>query len=367
MAVIIEEGRLTLTGFVGESTLEFDGYVYFDGFTHTEVVEALGEIGMDTDLTVHINSGGGYATEGTAIRSVLADREGRTDVVIDGIAASSASIIAMAGETVSMSLGSLLMIHDPSGYTSGTVEDHEKSIKALNSIGNTFARVYARKSGMTDEECREVMKVETWYTPEEAVEAGLADEALDDAAATAAAFPYQNYNHAPRELVAMAKANGWRTPVPISVPSQTAKTPRTAQPTAKVKENPPMAQTPTAPEGTTTAPNSQPETANAEDIKARIKAITNCDEAKGQETLANHLAFNTEMSAEDAIEALTAAAGDATASTEGGESVDPADYAAGRSGATSLAPPAGKEPKTQSAAKLDARSIYARRAAAKEA
>ncbi|MBB5515775.1 ATP-dependent protease ClpP protease subunit [Rubricella aquisinus] len=361
MAVIVEDGRLTLTGYVGESTLEIDGWVIFDGFTHAEVVAALGEIGPDADVTVHINSGGGIATEGTAIRSALADRDGRTDVVVDGIAASAASLIAMAGDTVSMSLGSLLMIHDPSGFTWGTVEDHEKTIKGLNSLGNTYARVYARKSGKTDEDCRAIMRAETWFTPDEAVAAGFADEELDGEAVAVSAFPYQQYERAPGELVALAKNSGWRSPVPVAALTKPPTPPQAIQ-----KETPKMAQNPKA-TGATTSPAApeQPEAAiTAADVKARIKAITGDEAAKGFETLANHFAFDTEMPAEEAIAALKAAAADAPGAGQT-DVADPAGYQASRSAAADLANPAtGGTAKPK--ASINTAGIYAARRTSQE-
>lgn len=357
MAVIVEDGKLTLTGYVGESTLEYDGWVIFDGFTHAEVVAALGEIGADTDLTVHINSGGGYAIEGSAIRSALADRAGRTDVVIDGIAASAASLIAMAGQTVSMSLGSLLMIHDPSGSTWGTVADHEKSIKGLNALGNTYARVYAGKSGKTDAECRDIMRVETWYTPEEAVAAGFADEELAGQSGAVAAFPYQSYAHAPRDLVAMAKTNGWRPPLPAVATVPVNPTARKMEKTTMAKPEPAVAQ-PAAPAPTASA-------ISAEEVKARIKAIMTSDEAKAFPTLASDLAYETDMSADDAIARLKAAASDAP-KTDSADTPDPAGYQASRSAAAELAQPApGMSAKPK--ASINTGGIYAARRSGKEA
>ncbi|MBN9056311.1 MAG: Clp protease ClpP, partial [Rhizobiales bacterium] len=161
MAAILENGKLRLTGYVGD-------YYFEDGFTSQDVVLALAEIDDTADLPVHINSGGGVASEGAAIHALLSARAGRTDIVVEGIAASAASLIAMAGETVTMSAGAVMMIHDPSGYTFGNSADHTKTIEALEALGTAYARVYAAKSGKTAEECREIMKSERWLTPEEA-------------------------------------------------------------------------------------------------------------------------------------------------------------------------------------------------------
>lgn len=362
MAVIIEDGQLTLTGYVGESTLEIDGWVIFDGFTHAEVVAALGEIGPDADLTVRINSGGGIATEGTAIRSALAEREGRTDIVVDGIAASAASIIAMAGETVSMSLGSLLMIHDPSGGTWGTVEDHEKTIRALDALGDTYARVYARKSGLSDDQCRDIMRAETWFTPDDAVAQGFADQALDDEAQAVAAYPYQQYTRAPGELVALAQNSGWRKPLPVaalSKPPKAAKPKVKLKPKAKAKETKDMTKPTTAatpPAGSDPAPG----TAAVEpgDEKGRIKAIIESDEGKANPGLASHLAFGTDMAADAAIATMKAAGPSAP---EGDSTPDVPGYQASRSAAQDLAQPGGGTPAGQPTATIDTGAIYARR------
>lgn len=281
MAAIVNGNTLTLTGYVGEFW-EYDGEIIIDGFTHPMVIAALSEVGDDTALTVHINSGGGFAVEGVAIHSVLAQRAGRTDVVIDGMAASAASLIAMVGETISMANGSQMMIHDPSGFTVGTVADHEASIRSLESLATSYARVYARRSGVTVEEAREIMKAETWYGDQEAVEAGFADVVLGNKGAPVAAFPYQQYAHAPQKLVAQAKENGWRLPAarPVTTPENR-------------KEQ-------AVPDKTVSA--SAQATATA-----RIKAILQDPEAKGRDKLAEHLAFDTTMSAEAAVAVMKAA------------------------------------------------------------
>ena len=82
-------------------------------------------------VTIHINSGGGFATEGLAIFHALKDHPGRVTVVIDALAASAASLIAMAGDEIVMRQGALIMIHDPSGMTIGTTADHQQTAGAM--------------------------------------------------------------------------------------------------------------------------------------------------------------------------------------------------------------------------------------------
>lgn len=220
MAAILEGGVLRLSGYVGD-------YYYDDGFTSADVVTALAQVELGADLTVHINSPGGVATEGAAIHALLSARAGRTDIVVEGIAASAASLITMAGETVTMSAGAVMMIHDPSGYTFGTAADHLKQIKALETLATAYARVYADKSGKTVDECREIMVQETWFTPDQAVEAGFADDTTERKAEPVAAFDYRVFAHAPKRLTAMASKKHWRLPDAIDrAPTSAAPSPQ---------------------------------------------------------------------------------------------------------------------------------------------
>lgn len=202
MAAILEDGKLRLSGYVGD-------YFFEDGFTSGDVVLALAAIDDDEDLAVHINSGGGVASEGAAIHALLSARAGTTNIVVEGIAASAASLIAMAGDTVTMSAGAVMMIHDPSGYTFGTSADHSKTVEGLEALATAYSRVYAAKSGKTPEACREIMKAERWLTPEQAVEEGFADDTTEVLAEPVAAFDYRLYAHAPKRLTALASKRNW--------------------------------------------------------------------------------------------------------------------------------------------------------------
>lgn len=203
MAAILDAGRLTLTGDVGD-------FGFGDYFSHSDVVLALAGVEDDADLEVVINSGGGFASDGAAIYALLSRRAGTTNVTVDGIAASAASLIAMAGDTVTMSAGSILMVHDPAGFTMGNAEDHAKTIEGLEALATSYARVYAAKSGKSADECRAIMKAERWFTPDEAVAEGFADETSDSKAKPVAAFDYRAYAHAPQRLVALASKKNWR-------------------------------------------------------------------------------------------------------------------------------------------------------------
>lgn len=175
-------------------------------FTSKTVRDSLS--GMTGPITVRINSGGGIATEGQAIYTALRGYDGAVNVVIEGVAASAASLIAMAGDTITMSLGGIMMIHDPASWYlegRGTEEDHLHAAEGLRVIANAYAGIYAKRAGISVEEAREIMKAETYYDGATAVQAGFATSAEDDwAEIEPAAFDYRIYQHAPARLLTAA-------------------------------------------------------------------------------------------------------------------------------------------------------------------
>ncbi len=297
MAAIIEGGKLRLSGYVGD-------YYFEDGFTSADVVVALSQIDADADLAVHINSGGGIATEGAAIHALLSARPGVTNVVVEGIAASAASLIAMAGQTVTMSAGAVMMIHDPSGYTFGNSDDHSKTIEALEALATSYARVYAAKSGKTADECRDIMKAERWLTPDEAVAEGFADDTTESKAKAVAAFDYRLFAHAPNNLVALSKAKNWSMST-ASVPKHQNPT-STKEKTMNDKERADSLATENAGlKAQIEKLTASVDTAVKED-RDRRAAIMALDVAKGREALAEHL-FATGATVEAAKATLSVA------------------------------------------------------------
>jgi hypothetical protein len=144
--------------------------------------------------------------------------------VVEGIAASAAFTVAMAGDEIVVTPGAVMMMHDPSGFTFGTVVDHEVQIRALTAIATSMAGIYAGKSGEAVEAVRADMVRELWLTPEEAVARGYANRVGNDVAAGEGAeiiqfperepapFAYAQYRNAPEPLRALASANGWGKP-----------------------------------------------------------------------------------------------------------------------------------------------------------
>jgi ATP-dependent protease ClpP protease subunit len=151
----------------------FDTIGGWFGMTADDFVRDVATLDVD-QLVLHLNSPGGDAFEGVAIANVLRAHRARVVVRVDGMAASAASVIAMAGDEIVMGIGSQLMVHDASGLAWGNAAAIEAFLRRLNATSDSLAGTYAARAGGTVAEWRAVMQAETWYTPEEAVAAGLA-------------------------------------------------------------------------------------------------------------------------------------------------------------------------------------------------
>lgn len=167
--------------------------------TSEAVSRALKENPSCKNILVKISSPGGAAFEGLTIRSMLAAHPAHVTTEVEGLAASAASVIAMAGDVIRMHAGSALMIHEASTMTEGDAQEHERAISALEALNDGMATIYAARSGMDKNKCREMMSAETWLTPEAAMDKGFCDEitaAKQPSSATAAfdlgAFGYKN-------------------------------------------------------------------------------------------------------------------------------------------------------------------------------
>ena len=128
------------------------------------------------DLTVVINSPGGDVFAGLAIYNALVNHNGNVTVRVDGLAASIASVIAMAGDKIIMSPGSMIMIHRPSVCAMGTVDDMEKAKDVLTKIEEGITPIYAKRTGLNEDKIAELLEAETWMLADKAVELGFADE-----------------------------------------------------------------------------------------------------------------------------------------------------------------------------------------------
>ena len=126
-----------------------------------------------------INSPGGSVFDGMAIYVILSAYREKLDIEVIGIAASIASIIALAGRKLTMASGSFYMIHNPLTVMIGGADDLRKTADVLDKMKGNFVEIYKAKSGKTGKEISDMMDGETWMTDKEAVEAGFADETVD--------------------------------------------------------------------------------------------------------------------------------------------------------------------------------------------
>lgn len=127
---------------------------------------------------LYLNSPGGFVHDGTAIYNALKQHPTKWNVRVMGIAASIASVIAQAGDTIEMAPGSLMMIHKAFGATVGDDSDHEKAAEALRKMTSSIAGIYAARSGKDTSHWLALMEAETWFSDQEAVVAGLADSVV---------------------------------------------------------------------------------------------------------------------------------------------------------------------------------------------
>lgn len=166
-----------------KTDVEAEIYVYDEiggwGVQAGEFATALRGLGDVKSLTVRINSPGGDYFDGVAIHNMLSQHKATVNVVIDGLAASAATIVAMAGDTIRIGQGGQMMIHDALVATVGNAQDLREMADNLDRTSEDIAAMYAKRAGGTATEWRDRMRAETWFTAEEAVAAGLADEVID--------------------------------------------------------------------------------------------------------------------------------------------------------------------------------------------
>ena len=158
------------------------------GLSAKQFSDVLAEVG-NGPLLVEINSPGGNVWDGLSIYNQLRGRKAPVTTRVVGIAASIASIIALAGDRVEMAEASLMMIHDPSGMASGTSDDMRKMAEALDQHAEVLVGVYHKKTGRSAESIRAAMKAETWFTTAEALAFGLVDKPIKQLALAAKWHP----------------------------------------------------------------------------------------------------------------------------------------------------------------------------------
>jgi len=181
------------------------GADYFgDGITAQMVSDALKD--STGPVNLRINSPGGDAFEGVAIYNILRSSGRTVNVKVDGVAASAASVVAMAGDSIAMGRGTMMMIHPALMFAMGDAAELRRVADMLDSCTESIADIYVARTKNKKQQVVDWMNAETWLNPQDAVEKGFADECTDDndeadVQAIAAAFDFSVFNHAPEVLV----------------------------------------------------------------------------------------------------------------------------------------------------------------------
>jgi ATP-dependent Clp endopeptidase proteolytic subunit ClpP len=165
-----KSAEMTLYGPISESSW------WGDEVTPKQFADDLAAVGEVDEIKVRINSGGGDVFAGVAIHNMLKRHSASVTVFVDGIAASIASIIAMAGDKIVMPKGSMMMIHNPWTYTYGDANELRKMAETLDQIRDSLVSIYEDKTGMKAEEIVALLDATTWFSASEAVENGFATE-----------------------------------------------------------------------------------------------------------------------------------------------------------------------------------------------
>ena len=203
-----------VTNEAGSSELYLEGVIASESWYDDEVSPKQFREQLDKvsgSITVRINSPGGDVFAGMQIYNMLKDRDGDVTVIVDALAASAASFIAMAGDKIVMNTGSMMMIHKASTIAWGNEDEMQEVIEMLRKTDDSIVSVYAARTGKSKEEIKQLLADETWMTADEAVEMGFADEAmagktsLSNAVKNALGFSQEVQNAAMQPVMSLTK------------------------------------------------------------------------------------------------------------------------------------------------------------------
>ena len=187
----------------GTRTLTLNGTIAEESWFEDDVTPRMfrDELNAGTgDVVIWINSPGGDCVAASQIYTMLMDYKGHITVKIDGIAASAASVIAMAGTEVLMAPTSLLMLHNPLTVAIGDSEEMQKAIAMLDEVKESIINAYELKTGMSRAKLAHLMDAETWLNAQKAIELGFADSMLTRDTAVTNAIPITGYQFSRRAV-----------------------------------------------------------------------------------------------------------------------------------------------------------------------
>lgn len=177
---------------------------YGSGVSAKSFDKALKDLGKVSNITLRVNSEGGSVIEAKAIFTMLVKNSAKINVEIEGIAASAATVVAMAGDTVSMGEHDFFMIHEaraPS-FRDRTADEYEKDIvQLLRKVDSSIVDVYQKRTGVTRSKIEKWMKAETWFTGKEALKNGFVDSIDETREQVAACLTGTvDFKHIPKSL-----------------------------------------------------------------------------------------------------------------------------------------------------------------------
>lgn len=171
-----------------------------DGVTAKGFAKELKDLGAISKLTVRINSGGGDVWDGIAIYEAIARHPAAKTVVVDGLAASIASVIAMAGDEIKIAPTGFMMIHNAWSFSMGDANALRRAADLLDSVSGQMAGIYVSRTRNDEKKVRDWMDAETWFDAEAAVKAGFADQKSDDVMKVAASYDLSRFKNVPPRL-----------------------------------------------------------------------------------------------------------------------------------------------------------------------
>ena len=187
----------------GTRILTIDGVIAEESWFEDDVTPKLFREQLNAgtgDIVIFINSPGGDCVAASQIYTMLIEYKGNVTVKIDGIAASAASVIAMAGTEVLMAPTSLLMLHNPLTVAIGDSEEMQKAIAMLDEVKESIINAYELKTGMSRAKLAHLMDAETWLNAQKAIELGFADSMLTRDTAVTNAIPITGYQFSRRAV-----------------------------------------------------------------------------------------------------------------------------------------------------------------------
>ena len=187
----------------GSRILTIDGVIAEESWFDDDVTPKLFREQLNAgngDIVLYVNSPGGDCVAASQIYTMLMEYKGRVTVKIDGIAASAASVIAMAGTEVLMAPTALLMVHNPLTVAIGDTEEMQKAIAMLDEVKESIITSYELKTGMSRAKLAHLMDAETWMNAQKAIELGFADGILTREVGVPDGIPINSYQFSRRAV-----------------------------------------------------------------------------------------------------------------------------------------------------------------------